>query len=166
VTSPDFLTTYKISVSGSSQQQTVSASNQFGTTNLTVKKPSVLLVPTAESPTGPPSSPVGAFLNHFTCYDVRVTNGAAAPALPTVTVQNAFETAQVLPKKPLHLCVPTSKNGGPVIPSRPENLLCYKEKSGKGLNPAPTVFLANQFGQQTQRLGQRREICIPTDLTP
>jgi hypothetical protein len=47
-----------------------------------------------------------------------------------------------------------------------ENLLGYKEKSGKGLNPAPTAFLFNQFGQQVQRLGQRRELCVPTELAP
>jgi hypothetical protein len=145
---------------------TVSAENQFGTTSLQVKKPKVILVPTAVSLVGPPSSPAGAFLNHFNCYDVRVANKATAPDPGPVTVQTAFETVQVDPKKPKRLCVATSKNGEPVIPSRPENLLCYQGKSKGGLNPAPNVFLANQFGSQTQRLGQRREICIPTELTP
>ena len=164
--SPDFLTSYKISISGPFQQLTgVSAENQFGPVSLNVKKPKVLLVPTAVSPTSPPSSPDGAFLNHFTCYDVKVSNGTTAPTPGTVTVKTAFETMQVQPQKPKRLCVPASKNGGPVIGSRPENLLCYKAKSKGGLNPPPTVFLANQFGQQTQRLGQRRELCIPTELT-
>ncbi len=165
--SPDFLTSYKISISGSFPQVTgVSAVNQFGPVTLNVKKPKVLLVPTAVSLAGPPSSPAGAFLNHFDCYDVRVANGTTAPPAGTVTVHTAFETVQVQPKKPARLCVPTSKNGEPVIASRPENLLCYKAKSGKGLTPAPTAYLANQFGQQVQRLGQRRELCIPTELAP
>ena len=69
------------------------------------------------------------------------------------------------PQQPKRLCVPTNKNGEGVIASRPENLLCYKAKSKGGLNPVPNVFLANQFGSQMQRLGQRREICIPTDLS-
>ncbi len=167
VNSPGFLTSYKISAPGRFQQLTgVSAMNQFGPVTLNVKKPKVLLVPTTVSLDGPPSSPAGAFVNHFNCYDVSVTNGTTAPPAGTVTVHTTFETVQVQPQKPERLCVPTSKNGGPVIASRPENLLCYKAKSGKGLNPAPTAFLLNQFGQQMQRLGQRRDLCIPTDLTP
>jgi len=165
--SPGYLTSYKISPSGSFQQVSgVVAENQFGSVTLNVKKPKVLLVPTAVSSSGPPSSADGAFVNHFNCYDVRIANGTPAPLPGSVTIQTAFETVQVQPQKPKRLCVPTSKNGEPVIASRPENLLCYKAKSGKGLNPAPTVFLKNQFGQQTQRLGQRRELCIPTDLAP
>src|SRR5262249_19074426 len=109
--SPGFLTSYKISVPGSFQLTGVAATNQFGPVSLNVKKPKVLLVPTAVSPTAPPSSPDGAFVNHFTCYDVRVTNGTPAPPAGVVTVQTAFETAQVEPKKPRRLCVPTSKNG-------------------------------------------------------
>ena len=81
-------------------------------------------------------------------------------------MHTAFETVQVQPQKPRQLCVPTSKNGEPVTASSPPNLLCYKAKSGKGLNPAPTAFLANQFDQQVQRLGQRRDLCIPTALAP
>jgi hypothetical protein len=165
--SPGYLTSYKISVNGSFQQVTgVGADNQFGHVTLNVKKPKVLLVPSAVSLSGPPSSADGAFVNHFNCYDVRIANGTTAPVPASVTIKTAFETVQVQPQKPKRLCVPTSKNSEPVIASRPENLLCYKAKSGKGLNPAPTVFLANQFGQQVQRLGQRRELCIPTDLTP
>jgi hypothetical protein len=38
-------------------------------------------------------------------------------------------------------------------------------KSGNDLKPAPEVFVANQFGQEVQRIGQRRELCVPTDLT-
>jgi len=164
--SPDFLTSYKISVQGSFPNQTVTAENQFGPITLNVKKPKVLLVPTAVSTTAPPASPDGAFLNHFNCYDVRATNGTPAPDPGTVTVQTAFETVQVQPKRPRRLCVPTSKNGEPVIPSSPPNLLCYQGKSKGTLSPAPIIFIANQFGSRTQRLGQRREICIPTELTP
>ena len=133
---------------------------------LNVRQPKVLLVPTAVGLDAPPSSPDGVFLNHFTCYETRVANGTTVPSAGIVTVQTAFETVQVQTLKPRRLCVPTHKNGEPVIASRPENLLCYKTKMGKPLNPQVTVFLANQFGQQTQRLGQRQEFCIPTELTP
>ncbi|HEV7733588.1 MAG TPA: hypothetical protein VGR62_15585, partial [Candidatus Binatia bacterium] len=163
--SPDFLTSYRLSNSGPQQVSGVTAENQFGSVALNVRSPKVLMVPSAVSQTAPPASPDGAFLNHFTCYDVRLATAASAPDPGTVTVQTAFETVQVQVRKPTRLCVPTSKNGEPIVASSPENLLCYKAKSKGRLNPAPTLFLNNQFGQQTQRLGQRRDLCVPTDLT-
>jgi hypothetical protein len=163
--SPFFLTSYKISGSGPfTQIAPVHAENQFGPIALKIKKPKTILVPTGVTTNGPPSSPDGAFLNHFTCYKARAVSPPNTPTPGVITVQTAFETVQVQPKKPKRLCVPAHKNGGPVVASEPENLLCYKAKSSGRLTPAPVVFLANQFGDQTQRLGPRREICIPTDL--
>jgi hypothetical protein len=161
-----FLTTYQLSATGpAANVKGLVAHNDFGTVTLNVDgKPRVLMVPSSLSLTGPPSSASGAFLNHFDCYDVRVTNGTTAPSPGPVTVHTAFETVQVQPQKPHQLCVPTRKNGEPLVPSSPENLLCYKTKSGPGLQPAPTVYLEDQFGQQVQRLGQRRDLCVPTDL--
>jgi hypothetical protein len=124
-------------------------------------------VPSAASLEGPPA-PGQSFLNDFTCYSVQVgkTKGKGAPAPGSVLVQTAFETVEVEPGNPQHLCVPASKNGGPVIASAPEDLLCYDVKSGNDLKPAPEVFVANQFGQEVQRIGQRRELCVPTDASP
>jgi hypothetical protein len=163
--SPFFLTSYKVSGARSSGQIAVHAENQFGPVDLKIKGPKTILVPTGVSQSGPPSSPDGAFLNHFTCYKARAAAPPNAPTPGVVTVQTAFETVQIQPKKPRSLCVPAHKNGGPIVPTGPENLLCYKAKSSGGLpSPAPVVFLANQFGDQTQRLGKRSDICIPTDL--
>jgi hypothetical protein len=165
--SPDFLSSYKLSVPGPVEQISgVQAQNQFGSITLNLLQPDTLLVPSAASVEGPPE-PGQSFLNDFTCYSVQVgpTKGKGAPALESVTVQTAFETVEVEPGNPRHLCVPASKNGGPVIASAPENLLCYDVKSGNDLKPEPDVFVANQFGQEVQRIGQRRELCVPTDLT-
>lgn len=160
---PGFLTSYRLSSSGPQSVTGVMAENQFGPVTLNVLSPRLLMVPTAVSETTPPGSPDGAFLNHFTCYDVRVAGGSA-PDAGTVTVQTAFETVQIQPRKPKKLCVPTSKNGEPVTPSSPENLLCYQTKSKARSSLPPSLFLANQFGPQTQRLGQRRDFCVPTHL--
>jgi hypothetical protein len=165
--SPDFLSSYKLSVPGPVEHISgVQAVNQFGAITLDLLQPDTLLVPSAASVEGPPE-PGQSFLNDFTCYSVQVgkTKGKGAPAPGAVTVQTAFETVQVEPGNPQRLCVPASKNGGPVIASAPENLLCYDVKSGNDLKPAPEVFVANQFGQEVQRIGQRRELCVPTDLT-
>jgi hypothetical protein len=165
--SGDFLSSYKLSVPGPAEHISgVQATNQFGSITLDLLQPDTLLVPSAASLEGPPA-PGQSFLNDFTCYSVQVgkTKGKGAPAPGPVMVQTAFETVEVEPGNPQHLCVPASKNGGPVIASAPEDLLCYDVKSGNDLKPAPEVFVANQFGQEAQRIGQRRELCIPTDLT-
>jgi hypothetical protein len=165
--SGDFLSSYKLSVPGPVEQVSgVQATNQFGSVSLDLLQPDTLLVPSAASLEGPPA-PGQSFLNDFTCYSVQVgkTKGKGAPAPGSVTVQTAFETVEVEPGNPQRLCVPASKNGGPVIASAPEDLLCYDVKSGNDLKPAPEVFVANQFGQEAQRIGQRRELCVPTDLT-
>jgi hypothetical protein len=165
--SGDFLSSYKLSVPGPVEQVSgVKAENQFGSITLDLLQPDTLLVPSAASLEGPPA-PGQSFLNDFTCYSVQVgkTKGKGAPAPGSVMVQTAFETVEVEPGNPQHLCVPASKNGGPVIASAPEDLLCYDVKSGNDLKPAPEVFVANQFGQEVQRIGQRRELCVPTDLT-
>jgi hypothetical protein len=165
--SGDFLSSYKLSVPGPVEHVSgVTAVNQFGTITLDLLQPDTLLVPSAASLEGPPA-PGQSFLNDFTCYSVQVgkTKGKGAPAPGSVMVQTAFETVEVEPGNPQRLCVPASKNGGPVIASAPEDLLCYDVKSGNDLKPAPEVFVANQFGQEVQRIGQRRELCVPTDLT-
>jgi hypothetical protein len=165
--SGDFLSSYKLSVPGPVEHVSgVKAENQFGSITLDLLQPDTLLVPSAASLEGPPA-PGESFLNDFTCYSVQVgkTKGKGAPKPGAVMVQTAFETVEVEPGNPQHLCVPASKNGGPVIASAPEDLLCYDVKSGNDLKPAPEVFVANQFGQEAQRIGQRRELCVPTDLT-
>jgi hypothetical protein len=167
--SGDFLSSYKLSVPGPVEQVSgVQATNQFGSITLNLLQPDTLLVPSAASVEGPPA-PGQSFLNDFTCYSVQVGKskgkGKGAPTPGSVMVQTAFETVEVEPGNPQRLCVPASKNGGPVIASAPENLLCYDVKSGNDLKPAPEVFVANQFGQEVQRIGQRRELCVPTDLT-
>jgi hypothetical protein len=140
--------------------------NQFGTTRVDLVAARALLVPTAKSLSGPPASPDGAFLNHFTCYDVRRSNGAPDLDPGTVTVQTQFETVSVNVKKPHRLCAPADKNGeDPSAPTDPGFLLCYDTKS-KGDIGNPTVWLDNQFGQQVYTLGQRQELCVPTAVNP
>ena len=160
-----FLTEYSISRGGPATRvpgQTVV--NQFGTLTVDVRTPRSLLVPTAYSDTGPPS-PIGAFVDHFTCYDVRITKGTPRFAGATVTVETALETATIQVQRPRRLCVPTDKNGeDPTAPSFPESLLCYQTK-GKG-GVSGTAFLNNQFGQQVYRLGNRRQLCVPSMLNP
>jgi hypothetical protein len=164
---PGYLTAYGITRGGHFGRvpaQTVQ--NQFGTLTVDVVTPRALLVPSAYSPDAPPSSPVGAFLPHFTCYDVRITGGTPKFAGATVDVTTSLGHATVQVQKPHRLCVPTDKNGeDPSAPTFPENLLCYKTKSRGPVRGS--VFLDNQFGAQVYRLaGGRSELCVPTLLNP
>jgi hypothetical protein len=164
--SPDFMAAYALKGGGKFDRVTAqTVVNQFGSLTVDVTKPRTLFVPSAYSPDSPPTSPAGAFVDHFTCYDVRITN--RTPKFPgaTVTVETALETATVQVQKPTRLCVPTDKNGeDPTAPTFPENFLCYKTKS-KG-SPSGTAFLNNQFGAQIYGVGQRGELCVPTQLNP
>jgi len=137
--------------------------NQFGNLTLDIRQQRSLLVPSSFSDSGPPSSPDGAFLSHFSCYDVRVTNRTPAFAPRTVSVQTAFDDVDVTLRKPTRLCVPTSKNGEtPNAPTFPESLLCYQTRV-KGAFALPGFF-ANQFGEQANTLRQRRDFCVPSQL--
>jgi hypothetical protein len=165
-TSPDFMTAYAIRDGGKFERvRAQTLVNQFGTLTVDIGTPRMLLVPSAYSPTSLPSSPAGAFVDHFTCYDVRATNRTPKFAGATVTVQTALETATIEVQKPERLCVPTNKNGeDPTAPTFPENFLCYKTRA-KG-SPSGTAFLNNQFGPQIYGIGSRGELCVPTQLNP
>lgn len=137
--------------------------NQFGTLSLDIRSPKLLLVPSGFSEDGPASSPDGAFLDHFTCFDVRVTNRTPRFQSRTVQVTTPFETVSLTIRRPHRLCVPTDKNGeDPSAPSHPESLLCYLAKGpGKVTSPA---FITNQFGQQQNDVRKRNDFCVPTEL--
>src|SRR5262249_30018776 len=137
-------------------------SNQFGDLHLDVVKPARLLVPTAKSLAGPPSSPAPGLLDHFQCYKVKRTRGAARFAKVSVSVQTQFETTTESLVRPLRLCAPADKNGeSPGAEDHPDHLLCYRTKNSTGL-ATTGVFLNNQFGQQSYSLSQRREFCVPS----
>lgn len=138
--------------------------NQFGSITLDIVKQRSLLVPSSFSDSGPPSSPGGEFLSHFTCYDVRVTSGTSRFQPRTVSVETDFEDVDVLVRRPSQLCVPASKNGEtPGAPGFPESLLCYQAKAQAGAFSLP-AFFSNQFGQQTSTLKERRHFCVPSEL--
>jgi hypothetical protein len=166
---PDYLTAYDIKTRGRFETvkgQTVV--DQFGTLTVDVKKPRSLLVPSAFSADEPPSSPAGAFVNHFTCYDVDITKRTPRFTRRTVTVQTPSETVELELRKPERLCVPTNKNGeDPTAPDDRESLLCYETKGDRGRGRSPTpVFVNNQFGSQAYRLDDRKELCVPSEVNP
>jgi len=138
--------------------------NQFGTLMLDVIRPARLMVPTAKSLDGIPP-PLTPSIDHFACYKIKYTSGSARFARRTVTIDTQLETGVVLDViKPLRLCVPVSKNGEPLVDGE-RDLLCYRVRSRTSIANTP-VFVDNQFGTDTFRVGQRREFCVPSNQPP
>jgi hypothetical protein len=160
----NYLASYQLKEASFARISGRQVTNQFGSVTLDIRQPRSLLVPSSFSDSGPPSSPGTEFLSHFSCYDVRVTNGTARFQPRRVSVKTDFEDVDVLVRRPTQLCVPASKNGEtPGAPGFPESLLCYQTKVQAGAFSLP-AFFSNQFGQQTSTLKQRRQFCVPSEL--
>lgn len=133
--------------------------NQFGTLTIDIIRPDLFLVPTAKDGVAL-TPPVG---DHFTCYKVRRSAGAAKFTAHTVHVTDQFETVTETLLKPIWLCAPANKNNeDPTAPSHPGHLLCYKPKGAAF--PESTHQISNQFGPDSVKLIHRRELCVPSLL--
>ena len=135
--------------------------NQFGTTLIDVVRPDLLMVPTAKDGVPVLLPPV----DHFQCYKVKRSKGAAKFTQRTVSIANQFETVTVTVVKPVRLCAPANKNSeDPTAPSHPEHLLCYKTKATPFGQSAHTID--NQFGSDDVTVIHRRELCLPSFKNP
>ena len=165
-THPDHLTAYGLR-SGNVFQRVrgVTVTNVFSTLQLDLVRPARLLVPSAKGLGGPPASPVGSLLDHFTCYKVKRARGEGPfGVIPVPQVTTQFETAAMQLVRPKRLCAPVDKNGeSPGADMHPDVLLCYRTRSDAHIPPR-IVFVANQFGQQQFGIAQRREMCVPSRL--
>ncbi len=136
--------------------------DQFGTLQLDVTRPSLFMVPSAKNgvPLAPPPG------DHFTCYKVRPSRGAAKFARRTVTVVDQFQSVTETLFKPSLLCAPASKNNeDPTAPQHPDHLLCYRAKSATPFGTIP-VSITNQFGADQLTVIARRELCVPALKNP
>jgi hypothetical protein len=136
--------------------------DQFGTLQLDVVRPDLFMVPTAKNgvPLAPPPG------DHFTCYKVRPSRGAAKFASRTVTVVDQFQSVTETLVKPIRLCAPASKNNeDPSAPQHPDHLLCYKAKSATSFGTI-NVSIDNQFGTDQLTVIARRELCVPATKNP
>jgi hypothetical protein len=140
--------------------------NQFGSVTLDVVRPDILMVPTAKSLTGPPAPLTPPTIDHFQCYKVKRTRGAARFVKQTVTVADQLENVTVTLVRPFVLCAPANKNNeDPTAPSHPSHLLCYKTKSSPAFG-TKEASINNQFGPDQVTLIHRRELCVPSLKNP
>ena len=68
-------------------------------------------------------------------------------------------------KRPRRFCNAVDKNGGGIIDAT-KHLLCYKVRSPAGPPTRSTVFILNQFGNDSFTLFGTRELCVPTEVIP
>jgi hypothetical protein len=137
-------------------------------------KPDLLLVPSSKTLAPPPPSPpdLGAInVDHYLCYKIKVTKGTSKFVARTVSVADQFTTAKNFDlKKPKHLCVPTSVNGG-AIKNAAGHLMCYLAKPSKG-EPKHTkqtgVNVDNEFAPHPLLLDtvKEKELCAPAIINP
>jgi hypothetical protein len=102
--------------------------------------------------------------DHFVCYKVRRSQGAASFTKRTATVADQFESVTEMLLKPDLLCAPANKsNEDPTAPSHTGHLLCYKQKDG----PFGTLqhTIDNQFDHaRSVTLIHRRDLCVPSTV--
>lgn len=134
--------------------------NQFGVTVVEVRRPELLLLPTAKDLAGPPAHLVNPPIDHFECHRVhRATTRVAG-----LSVADQFGSLVDHVLKPFRLCAAADKNGEGVVDSH-THLLCYKVRTDP---PRPTIhgpfFITNQFDDLELRVTRTREFCVPSTL--
>ena len=153
-------------VSGFTRQLNQTIVNQFGSVTLDALRPAVLMVPTAKSLTGPPAPLTPPTVDHFQCYKVKRSRGAAKFVTRTVDVVDQFEhVSSFTVQRPYLLCAPADKNGeDPTAPGHLDYLLCYKTHSGAF--KLVVASIDNQFESDQVTVIHRREFCVPSRKNP
>ncbi len=105
----------------------------------------------------------GLSLDHFKCYQARITRGTPKFLPQTVTLTDQFETVDTLVRKPATLCNPVSKNTEPTVDPT-AHLACYATKDSRTARfPKREVIVANQFGEQRVVVQKPYQLCVPTE---
>jgi hypothetical protein len=150
----------------------VKVENALGTLLVDTVKPERLLVPTAESSTGPVAAPADGdnAVDRFKCYTVTVTKGTPKFALVAGTpLQDQFigSTPKLFDlKKPTRLCTAVGEDAH-AIKNPDALLLCYQAVPAKGQPkhvPVKGVFIANEFGPAQVDTIKEDEVCLPSTV--
>jgi hypothetical protein len=174
-THPDHLEDYQIKATPRfAKLGGVHVSDEFGMLIVDLLKPATLQVPTAKSHTAPPIEPIAPAVDHFECYQARVTRGTTPFARRTVTVADQFGSRTLELKKVKRVCLPVDKNDeAPGAESHPDHLVCYqaRDRSAQRFTAVSPIYTANQFGNETLQAKKPAELCVaalrqPTGPTP
>jgi hypothetical protein len=168
------LTLYEIHETANQRHLTwkLTVDNQFGRQTVFVSRPVLLAVPTQKVTVGGEGTghamPEG--LNHFKCYRARGRDLNVA-----VTLEDQFETAEVIVGEPLFFCNPTTK-----VVSRSEvtpiedaeaHVACYEIglAAPVGFTTQLNVGTVNQFNhipvEPLTVVTDERVLCVPSNKT-
>jgi len=144
----------------------IQVSNQFGDLSVDTIKPDRLLIPSAkglDNPVDPPD-PETHHVDHFKCYEVKVTEDTPEFEPRQVTLADQFENKSYLVKRPTRLCIPVNKNCEGI--KNPENhLMCYRIERSSGEpwhRPVPGIHINNQLGPLKISTIKETELCVPS----
>jgi len=140
--------------------------NQFGVITVDVKKPKLLLVPSAKDHfTTPDSLVLPLNVNHFKCYNVKESMDTPKFEKLIVLVDdpNFGITQEFEVKKPKMLCTPVDKNGEGIVDEE-NHLMCYdiKKLEGDPKFEKLSVFTNNQFGPEELEVKKQKQLCVPS----
>jgi len=155
---PEHLTYYTLRQTSPFTSAKATITTELGTATVRIAKPDRLLVPTAKSIAGPPGG-LAPTIDHFKCYRLSTAKQRASG----LAVTDQFGGITVDVKKPLHLCLATSKNGEPV-PTPGASMLCYLIRGTRPAAPPPLVYTDNQFGTDAFGFFGPRDLCIPSTV--
>lgn len=152
------------------RQTNLTVENQLGSLHVDTLKPDRLLVPTAQSLSGPVSVPMPS-IDHFKCYSVRVTPGTAKfPKDMQAFVVDQFQQPRLYDLvKPTRLCTPVNKNNeSPGAETHATHLMCYQIKPARGQAKharVPNIYTNNQFGAELLDTTKEEDLCLPSTKT-
>src|SRR5262249_55798954 len=115
----------------------------------------------------PPPDPLSHDVDHFKCYQVKLSRGTKFQVIPGVAVLDQFNQPRLFDiDKPTRLCLPVDKNGEG-IKHQSAHLMCYQVKAVKE-PPQPKhvkvlgIFVNNQFGPERLDTVKEDEFCVPS----
>jgi len=138
----------------------VGVTDQFGTIDVNVIRPVLVMTPTRKSLETDPGAPGAIGLDHFQCY--HVVGGKTR--VDDLDVTDQFGALVLDVKRPFRLCIATSKNDEPIADASAA-LSCYRIRQEKPRFPGrDPVFVHDQFGAREIAVKRPTELCVPATV--
>ncbi len=146
--------------------------DRFNASGLSIdlKKQSHLLAPIVTSVTDPNplATPAAFTIDHFECYQAKVTKGTPKfVRVRGVPLGDRFGAMTVDVTKPVFFCSPTDVAGSdPTAPTHDEHLMCYKAKQVDAPKFAAVAGVAvnGSFGPQSLDVRKPALLCVSAGI--